>query len=172
MSVELLRHVNGLVSDLAAEHGEIDLVGRQIGCSAETYDTLLERFDTFGVIGGSGVRVTDSERILLVRYSGADGWVDPGDSRRPGESYTECAKRGLREETGIEATIDGIAQVHLLYFDDWTDRDPIPDPYISYHGIDKSGTVRAGLGVAEAQWRKEMPDELLYDELAEYPLGK
>jgi ADP-ribose pyrophosphatase YjhB (NUDIX family) len=170
VSVELLRHVNGLLSDFAAEYGEIDLIGRRFDCSIETYDTLLETFDAFEVVGGAGVRVIDDDRVLLVRYEGADGWVDPGAGRRPGESYVACAKRGVREAAAVEAAIDDIAQIHLLYMDDPTGRDPIPNPYVSFLGTRESGTVRPGTGVASTRWADEPPEELLYEELAEHPL--
>jgi ADP-ribose pyrophosphatase YjhB (NUDIX family) len=171
VSVELLRHVNGVIADFAAEYGQIDLVGRRIECPVDTYETLLETFETFGIVGGAGIRVTDDGAVLLVKYEGAGGWVDPGDSRRPAESYTACAKRGLREAAGIEATVDGIAQIHLLYLDDPTGRDPIPNPYISFQGRKESGTVRAGDGVVAARWMERPPEELLYEELAEHPLS-
>ncbi len=170
MTVELRHHVNGLIADLAAEYGQLDLVGRRVECSIDTYGTLLETFETFGVVGGAGIRVSDEDRILLVRYEGSDGWVDPGDSRRPGESYGECAKRGVRESTGIEAEIDGIAQLQLLYFDDRTGRDPVPNPYISFEGTCTSGSTRPGSGVDSVRWMDELPEELLYEELTEYPL--
>ncbi|QLD87939.1 NUDIX hydrolase [Natronomonas salina] len=176
MSAELLRHVNGLVSDFAAEYGAVDLVGRRVDCGPDDRDALLDAFETFGVVGGAGIRVRDGAgRTLLVRYDGADGWVDPGDGRRPGESYRECAERGVRETTGIEATVDGLAQVHLLYMDDWTDRDPIPNPYVSFEGRLRNGCrpgeARPGDGVADLRWAEEVPAELLYDELAELSLG-
>jgi ADP-ribose pyrophosphatase YjhB (NUDIX family) len=170
VSVELLRHVNGLVSDFAAEYGEIDLVGRRIDCSIRSYDRLLEAFDAFDVVGGSGVRVIDDDRVLLVRYEGADGWVDPGDSRRPGESYVECATRAVRAATGIDASIEGLAQIHLLYMDDPTGRDPIPNPYVSFLGTHESGTARPGVDVVSTRWADEPPGRLLYEELAEQPL--
>lgn len=176
MTAELLRHVNGLVSDLAADYGEVDLVGRRVDCEPDDYDALLEGFETFGVVGGAGIRVRDGEgRALFVRYDGTDGWVDPGDGRRPGESYFECAERGVSETTGIEAVVDGLAQVHLLYMDDWTDRDPVPNPYVSFEG--HLGTecrpdeARQGDAVAELRWADEAPAVLLYDELAELSLG-
>jgi ADP-ribose pyrophosphatase YjhB (NUDIX family) len=170
VSVELRRHVSGLVSDFAAEYGEIDLIGRRIDCSAETHERLSETFETFGVVGGAGIRVTEGEKVLLVSYEAADGWIDPGDSRRPGESYTECARRGVREATGIEAAITDIAQIHLLLIDDPTGRDPIPNPYVSFRGTYESGTVRPGPDVASVRWTDEPPEELLYEELAEHPL--
>lgn len=171
MSVELLRHVNALVSEFAAEFGEVDLVGRRVDCGADDYDALVEAFETFDVVGGAGVRVRDGGgRVLLVRYEAADGWVDPGDGRRPGESYRECAERGVRETTGVETTVDGLAQIHLLYMDDWTGRDPVPNPYVSFDGRLRGGDPRPGEGVDDVRWADEVPEDLLYDELAELSL--
>lgn len=171
MSVELLRHVNAVVSEFAADYGEVDLVGRRIECGADDYDRLYETFEQFDVVGGAGIRVRDaSGRVLLARYEGADGWVDPGDSRRPGESYRECAKRALRETADIEASIDGLAQIQLLYMDDWTDREPLPNPYVSFEGSVRSGEIRTDGGV-DLRWAESVPEELLYDELTELSLG-
>ena len=123
MSAELLRHVNALVADFAAEYGAVDLVGRRVDCALDEYDALVETFDAFGVIAGAGVRLRDDEgRVLLASYGGADGWVDLGDGRRPRESCRECAVRGIREATGLDPEIDDLVRVHLLYVDDWTDR--------------------------------------------------
>lgn len=173
MSVELLRHVNALVSDLAAEHGEVDLVGRRVDCDPDDRDALVRTFEAFGVVGGAGVRVRDDAgRVLLVRFDGTEGWVDPGGGRRPGESYPECATRAVRETTGVEVTARGLAQVQLLYMDDWTTRGPVPNPYVCFHGELDGGDVEPGGGVAEVRWAGEVPEELLYDELAELSLGE
>ena len=104
---------------------------------------------------------------MLVRYEGADGWVDPGDSRRPGESYVECATRAVRAATGIDASIEGLAQIHLLYMDDPTGRDPVPNPYISFLGAPESGAVRPGTDVVSARWAAEPPEQVLYEELTD-----
>lgn len=172
MAIELLHHVNALVADLAAEHGEIDLVGRRVECSPDAYDAVMEAFDAFGVVGGAGIRVSDGSDVLLVRYEGAEGWIDPGVGRQPGESYRECAERALSEAAGIEASVDGLAQVHLLYMDDWTDREPVPNPYVSFAGTHESGTATPGPDVESVQWMGERPEELLYEELAELPFGE
>ena len=124
-TAELLRHVNALVFEFAAEHGAVDLVGRRVDCAPDEYDALVETFDAFGVVDGADVRVrNDDGRVLLVRYEDAGGWVDPGDGRRPGESSCECAVRAVREATGLDPGIDDLTQVHLLYTDDPTDRLP------------------------------------------------
>ena len=176
MSAELLRHVNALVADFAAEYGEVDLVGRRVDCAPDEYDALVEAFEAFGVVGGAGIRVRDDDgRVLLANYESADGWVDPGDGRRPGESYRECAVRAVREATGLESDIDGLAQAHLLYMDDWTDRDPVPNPYVSFEGRPErretdAGDVHPGEEVADLRWSETVPENLLYDELAELSL--
>lgn len=139
MTADLCRHVNALVSDLAAEYGEVDLVGRRVECSYEEYNGLLDSFESFGVVGGAGIRIVRGGQVLLVRYEHAGGWIDPGDGRRPGESYVECAKRGVKEAAGVEATVDGLAQIQLVYLDDPTDRPPIPNPYVSFS--DRSSTM-------------------------------
>lgn len=43
--------------------------------------------------------------VLLVHrtYDGADDWVLPGGSPREGESMAACARREMREETGLAA---------------------------------------------------------------------
>jgi 8-oxo-dGTP pyrophosphatase MutT (NUDIX family) len=45
------------------------------------------------------------QSVLLVHRTvdGNDDWVLPGGSPRPGESMAACARRELREETGIAA---------------------------------------------------------------------
>ncbi len=170
MSVAVLRHVNGLLSDFAAEYGEIDLVSRRIDCSVETYDAILETFDVFGVTGGAGVRIADCERVLLVRYEGADSWIEPGDGRRARETYGECTTRGVRESTGVDTSIDGIEQIQLRYMDDSTGRGPISNPYVSFFGTYRSGTVCPRKNVASARLMDESPSELLYEELADHSL--
>lgn len=148
MSVALTRHVRALVADLAAAHGEVDLVGRRVECEPDARDAIVDGFEAFGVVGGAGVRLRDADdRVLLVRYRGADGWVEPGAARRPGESYPACARRAVREATGLEAAIDELAQVHLLHVDDRTGRDPVPNPYVVYEGVPPDGAVGTGEAV-------------------------
>lgn len=134
MSIELRRHVSALVSDFAAEYGEVDLVRRRVECDPTEYDAVVDSFETFGILGGAGVRIVRDGAVLLASYERADGWIEPGAGRRPGESYTDCAKRGVRETAGTEAAIEGLAQVQLVYLDDPTGRPPVPNPYVAFRG--------------------------------------
>ena len=170
MSTELHRHVNALVADFAAEYGEVDLVQRRVECGLREYDALVESFDAVGVVGGAGIRIVRDDEVLLVQYGDIDGWIDPGDGRRPGESYAKCAKRGVRRTTGIEARIDGLAQIQLVHLDDPSDRPPIPNPYVSFFGSVVSEPAPPDGTATAIKWTAEPPEELAYDELSELPL--
>ena len=47
--------------------------------------------------------VTRDRSVLLIHrtHGGADDWVLPGGTPRPGESMAACARREVREETGL-----------------------------------------------------------------------
>jgi ADP-ribose pyrophosphatase YjhB (NUDIX family) len=165
----LRRHVAALVSDLAAEHGELDVVRRGWECDASSYDALAETFEAFDVVGGATARVRDAGgRLLLVRH--ADGWADPGDARRPGEDYRECARRAVASATGIEVHLDDLAAIHVHVARDPFDRPPLPDPALVFEATPRPGdspTPTPGDGVTEAAWfaPEGLPDDLLYEDL-------
>lgn len=55
-------------------------------------------------IPGSTIFVhDDSGRLLLLKHAASGKWVLPGGKMEPGESFEDCARRELREETGLEA---------------------------------------------------------------------
>ncbi|WP_276273940.1 NUDIX hydrolase [Haloarcula litorea] len=54
--------------------------------------------------------------LLLVRHEGVDKWVLPGGELDGGESFREAALRELREEGGIDATIEGLGLLGRVEF--------------------------------------------------------
>jgi ADP-ribose pyrophosphatase len=62
----------------------------------------------------AAVIVRKGNKILLAKRAGEPYkglWAPPGGSVELGETVFEAGKRELREETGIEAEIDGIQEV-------------------------------------------------------------
>ena len=57
--------------------------------------------------------VVRKQAVLLVHRAsnGADDWVLPGGTPRPGESMAACARREVREETGLDVSPDRVAFV-------------------------------------------------------------
>jgi 8-oxo-dGTP diphosphatase len=57
--------------------------------------------------------VVRKRAVLLVHRSsnGAGDWVLPGGTPRPGESMAACARREVREETGLHVNPDRVAFV-------------------------------------------------------------
>ncbi|WP_276257448.1 NUDIX hydrolase [Haloglomus litoreum] len=165
----LRRHVQALLSDLAAEHGELDVVRRGWDCDAASYDALAETFQAFDVVGGATARVRDTDgRLLLVRHG--EDWADPGDARRPGENYRECAQRAVAEAAGVEVRLDALSEVQIHVARDPFDRPPLPDPALVFEASPRRGDTpepTPGDGVAEVAWfaTDELPDELLYEDL-------
>lgn len=53
---------------------------------------------------GVVLRNANGEFLIDCQPQKKGKWSEPGGKRFPGESVMNCAKRELREETGIEAT--------------------------------------------------------------------
>lgn len=161
------RHVSRLLSHLAAEHGAVEVVHERHDCEPDVRDAHRDRHDAFGRAGGVGAWVTGPDGArLLVRREG--GWAEPGGAAGSDESRAECARRLVREQTGLEAAIDGLSHVHVRHLTDWTDRDPVAVPLVVFEGRAR-GEPRAGESVAAAAWHDDLPENLLYEGLRDLP---
>lgn len=75
------------------------------------------------VPAASVVVVDDKGRIVLQRRRDNDKWALPGGVMEIGESIADCARREVREETGLDVEITGIVGLytdpkHVFAYDD------------------------------------------------------
>jgi ADP-ribose pyrophosphatase YjhB (NUDIX family) len=75
------------------------------------------------VPAASAVVVDPDGRILLHRRVDNDKWALPGGVMELGESIGDCARREVREETGLEVELTGIVGIysdpkHVFSYDD------------------------------------------------------
>jgi ADP-ribose pyrophosphatase YjhB (NUDIX family) len=160
-----------VLADLVSQEGELEVVHRRWECPPDVRDRLVENLDRVGILGGAGALVRrqcpdgDRPETLLVRYDDGDGWSDPGANLEPGESFHECAERAVEATTGLRVTVSGVLQSHVLYADDWTDRDPIPHPFVLFEALYGEGTAEPQGSVGAVEWFLDPPAELRYGEL-------
>jgi len=163
-AVNAHRNVNRTLSELAAEYGRVEVVRERQEVEPGVYDRLRKRTAAFDGCGGAGAWVRDpDERVLLVDTE--EGWAEPAAPRRPEQDYLSCAEEAIREATGIAPVMAGLSHVHVRYVTDWSDRDPLPQPFVVF---DARAT---GEPDGDAAWHARLPEALLYDHLRELPLA-
>jgi len=67
--------------------------------SHNTYDTIRTR----------AIVVSEGHILLEPPPNDEQGWLCPGGGLEPHESLAECAQREVREETGLDVSIEGVA---------------------------------------------------------------
>ncbi|NEU57562.1 NUDIX domain-containing protein [Halorussus sp. MSC15.2] len=181
------RRVESALDRLRREYDAVEVVEKTWKHPPAAYDRVRERFEA-GTLGGAGIWTTDDDgRVLLVRHEDESAWSDPGGKQEPGETLEDAARRETREETGVEAEITGVRQAHRIEIrsienqraDDGAeqrgntrpDRPPVHRLIVIFDGEYVSGEVRPREGeIAEVRWWRERPKELLYPELAGFPI--
>jgi ADP-ribose pyrophosphatase YjhB (NUDIX family) len=111
-----------------------------------------------GWLGDAGAFVVDTDdRALFVRHAAdPDDWTLPGGGHEPGEGLDDTARREVREETGVDATLAGVRSVvwRVLYRDGEPDRTV---PVLRVHFDARVDTARPPTAVGdeeilEARW--------------------
>jgi 8-oxo-dGTP diphosphatase len=166
------RAVQRALADLEAAHDVRWVVRDRWSVDPSTYHRDVDRFRA-GTVGGAGAWVTDDDgRVLLVRETAGGAWSEPSGKQEPGESLAETARREVREETGIEAALDGVALAQVVTeapdVGTWS---PLVRLVVVFAASHEGGSPAAAADeVATARWFRERPEDLLYDALAELPV--
>lgn len=154
------RSLDRMLSELAAAYGELEVIRESREVDADEYDRLHDRASSFDGCGGAGAWLRDPDgRLLLV--DSEEGWREPGATRQPGEDHLACARRAVRDQTGLDPRLTDVRHVHVRYCHDWTGRDPIPMPFVVFTGD------AVGDPTEDATWHDALPDETLYELLGE-----
>jgi ADP-ribose pyrophosphatase YjhB (NUDIX family) len=163
-----------VLADHVAEWGELEVVHRRWECPPDVRDRLVENLEKVGVFGGAGVLVRRATRggpdeyvTLLVRYGDGEGWSDAGANLHPGESFHDCAERAVEATTGLDVTVRSVLQAHVLYADDWTDRNPVPYPFLLFEALHGGGQPEARGEAVAVEWFGDPPEDVRYEELRE-----
>lgn len=140
------------------------------------HSIVTDRF----IVGCGAVVTNGSGLILIVRqaagYWGGQ-WIFPGGKLEMGETLEACARREVKEETGLDVEIEKQIGAYVSYDPQTSFEKQVVLVY--FHGKYVSGIPAAGDGVTEAKWqtpeqlenlaaRDEMPAiliKVLHDEL-------
>lgn len=164
------RRVEAYLETLREEYGPFERVESTWPLSSAGYEATVERHEA-GTVGGAGVWITnDDGEVLLVRQEGESGWSEPAGKVEPGETLAEAACREVREETGVECTIEGVLLVQVVETTcaDDPERPAVHRLIVTFEGSYVAGDPEPEEGeIAEVEWWADHPDELLYDGLAD-----
>lgn len=144
---------------LTGRYGQFMEFSRTNRVSRQRFRTLANRVcDTGAPFGAHTIVYRPSGELLLARHEGVDMWVVPGGGVHADETFRETAERELREETGVQATYDGLAIVTCVTFecDDYSTWGVLP----VFEARAESTTIKVNDPddeISDARWFDELP---------------
>jgi ADP-ribose pyrophosphatase YjhB (NUDIX family) len=162
------RRVDAALERLEADYGPFEVHEDRYAVPTDRYEAIRERFEA-GSIGYAGVWVTNDEgEVLLIDEAGREGWSEPTGKHRPDERLEETARREVREETGVESEITGVALAHVVEMVDAEnpDRPSIVQLVLAFAGRYLGGTpAPSEEKIRQVRWWREHPETLVYEGL-------
>lgn len=155
---------------LETTYGPFDVQEDRYEVPTERYEAIRDRFEA-GSVGYAGVWVTnESGEVLLIDEAGREGWSEPTGKHRPEERLAETALREVREETGVECEITGVALAHVVEMADAgsPESPPIVQLVLAFAGTHLEGTPEPGeKNIREVRWWGDHPETLVFEGLRE-----
>ncbi|MDT3435436.1 NUDIX hydrolase [Haloarcula sp. 1CSR25-25] len=147
---------------------ERDMLTRRVTRETDTagVDGVRARADR-GLHWAVGALVTDSADRLLFVYED-ETWKLPGGGVEAGETRKEAVCREVREETGVDITVDGLAAVTEVTVTDGGREATFF--FGTYRGTAQSTTLTSdpgldGEGIETVTWRDSVPQDCLDETL-------
>ncbi|MFB6235331.1 MAG: NUDIX hydrolase [Halopenitus sp.] len=94
------------IEELREQYPDVPVTESFKELSPPAFQQALTRVEQESAASVGSVVRDEADRILLVSNAWSDGWIVPGGLAKPGESLTTAAQREVREETGVDATIE------------------------------------------------------------------
>ena len=148
--------------ELAARHDDVVRHAETFDLDAAAFERARRRADRWSV----GAFVHDDGRVLFVRQD--DRWFLPGGARVPGESLAAGARREVREETGVEVEITGLAAISEQTFRHGTES--VPFYFATFEAVPRDASLAddpglPGEGIESAAWHGRVPEDTFDAEL-------
>lgn len=142
--------------ELADRYDDVVRHGGTFDLDAEAFERAGSRAGRWGV----GALVVHDGWVLLVRQDGQ--WFLPGGVREPGESLEAGARREVREETGVDVEIRGLAAVSEQTFRHGGET--LEFYFATFEATPEATATsddpgRGGEGIEAAEWHSTVPED-------------
>lgn len=162
--------VDDAIDRLHGEWGDCPIAEPRWTVTPADWERDRERFEA-ETLGGAGAWIRRPDgAALVVRHEGESTWSEPGGKDEPGESLAEAAVRETREEAGVEVDLRGLVMLHRVAVDA-PDRPTLFRLIATFDAAYVAGEPEPREGeIGAVRWVHEHPDDLMYPQVAEYPL--
>ncbi|MFC7080472.1 NUDIX hydrolase [Halorussus caseinilyticus] len=153
--------------DSLADRDDVPRSAETVHLDAEEFETVCRHVEAgrdrwVGAFVRDDTDAADESRIVLVRNRWGDGWVLPGGTVELGETLREAVVREVREETGLDATVERPLEVVEQTFE--SDGSAASGRFVVFEARASDTELGDDLGVdadeiADAAWFDAVPDE-------------